>query len=118
MANVKDYELIENTFKQLQDNSDISLDKKASSILATMYLEAGGVLDAASNCKAEACLVTLGVFTLFSTALKKRKYTTTDAKPCRWTNADTETTINNLNKYMRETLVTVLSNKCGLSSRG
>jgi hypothetical protein len=117
MASIKDFESLENTFKELEANSDLQPDDKAQKILATLYLTGNAVIDNASHCKVSDMLVSKGAFDMFVFALTKRKYSTTEKKPCRWASPDTEASIQSLERIMRESIVRAMENNCGLSSR-
>jgi hypothetical protein len=117
MASVSEYPALENAFNVLSANSDIKQDRKADAILATMFIEANGIVDKASGCRIDGALVSLGAFDLFRTALMKRKYSTSQEKPCRWTSKETEEQIAHLAHTMRESLITAMEMNCSLQSR-
>lgn len=113
---LSDFPELENAFNLLKENPDIKKDSKADHILATMFIEANGILDKTDKCKVSGALVSLGAFSVFSTALRKRKYATTETKPCRWMGENTENQVNELNKIMRNAFILSLQNKCELKS--
>ena len=117
MASITDFPSVENTFQSLSKNNDIIGDKASEKAWSLMYIYANVALDSAGKCKINNCLNSLILFNNSLSALMRRKYATTEDKPCRWANKETEKSITSLNIFTRESIIKTMSNECNLTTR-